>query len=90
MLAAFHLVHLAGLLLNGHVFVDDAHAALPGDGNAHAGVGDSVHGGGHQRDVQPDFLCQLYRQIDVLGQHLAFVRHQQDVVKGQPFADILS
>ena len=44
-LGALHHVHLLGLLADGHIFMDDADAALPGDGDGHAVLGDGIHGG---------------------------------------------
>ena len=51
--------------LDGHILMDDADAALPGDGDGHAVLGDGVHGGAHHRDIQLDLLGQLSVQIDV-------------------------
>ena len=47
----FYPVNLIGLLFDGHVFVDDTHAALTGNGDGHAGFGNGIHSGGHQRSV---------------------------------------
>ena len=43
-----------GLRLDGHVLVDDADAAFLRHGDGEARLGDGVHGGGHQRQVQAD------------------------------------
>ena len=67
--------------------MDHADAALAGDGNGHAVLGDGVHGGTHDRDVQLDFLCQACGQIHVGGEHIALRGNEQHIVKGQPLAD---
>ncbi len=54
-LAALDHVHLLGLCADGHILVDDADAALTGDGDGHAVLGDGIHGGAHQRDIQREF-----------------------------------
>ena len=53
-LVLLDLGHLAGLVGGAHVLVDDAHAAFLGEGDRQAGLGDRVHGGGQDRDVQRD------------------------------------
>ena len=80
-------VDLLGLHVDGHVLVDNADAALARDGDGHAVLGDGVHRGAHDRDVQTDFFCQIRGQIHVGGQDIALRRDQQHVVKGQAFAD---
>src|SRR5690606_36001395 len=45
------LAHLVGLLLDGHVLVDDADAAFLGHGNGQAGFGNGVHGRSEERRV---------------------------------------
>ena len=40
-------------------------------------------------NIQPDYGGQLRGQIHILGQHLAAVRHQQYVIKGQAFPNNL-
>ena len=43
-----------GLFLGRQVLVDDAHAAVLRHGDGHVALGDGVHGGGDQRDIQAD------------------------------------
>ena len=88
-LAALDHVHLLGLLADGHILVDDADAALTGDGDGHAVLGDGIHGGADKRDIQPDLLGQLGVQVDVGGQHVAGRGDQQHVVKGEALLDKL-
>ncbi|MPN42483.1 hypothetical protein SDC9_190040 [bioreactor metagenome] len=69
--AAFHLVHVFGLCRDGHVFMDDAHAALPGDGDGQRAFGDRIHGRAHQGDIQPDVAGEPGRDVHLAGNHHA-------------------
>ena len=82
-LRALDHVHLLGLLADGHILVDDADAPLPGDGDGHAVLGDRVHSGADEGDVQADLLGQLGVQVHVGGQDVAGRGDQQHIVKGQ-------
>ena len=88
-LAAFDLVHLRGLIGDGHALMNDAHAALARHGDGQTGIGDGIHRGAEHRHVQADAGHQLGMQIDILGQHAAAMRHKQHVVKRQPFANFV-
>ena len=78
-------VHLLGLLVDGHVLVDDADAALSGHGDGHAVLGDGIHGGADDRDVELDLVGELRGEIHVRGEHVALRRDQKHIVKGQAF-----
>ena len=56
---AFHLANLRGLLLNTHVFVDNANAALLGNGHGQLVFGNGVHGGRQQRNVDLNLARKL-------------------------------
>ena len=73
--------HFAGLLPGGEVLVDDAHAALLGDGDRQSRLRYRVHGGGDQRQIQGDVARQAGREGRVFGQDLGIRRHQQHVVE---------
>ena len=88
-LAALYLIHLRGLLGNGHIFVDYTHAALASQRDGHLGLGDGIHGGGKNGNIQLDFACQLDGQIGVLGQHLALARYQQNIVERQALSNMI-
>ena len=64
-LAALDLVHLRGLFLHGHIFVDDANAALSGHRDGHIGFCDRVHGRAHHGDVELDFIGQTGREVNL-------------------------
>lgn len=82
-LATLDHVHLLGLGADGHIFMNDADAALTGDGDGHAVLGDGIHGGAHQGDVKPDPAGELGMQIDVCGQDVALGGDEQHVVEGE-------
>ena len=88
-LTALDHVHLLSLLADGHILMDDADAALPGDGDGHAVLGDGIHGGADQRNIQMNFTGQAGVQINVGGQHITGSRDEQHVIKGQPLLDKL-
>ena len=87
-LAALDLVHLNGLFLNGHVFVDDSQTAFTGNGNGHARVGYRIHGGAKHGNIQRNARHQLGRRIHVPGQHAACSGHQQYVVKSKSRSNV--
>ena len=84
---ALDQIDLLGLHVDRHVLMDDADAALARDGDGHAVLGDGVHGGAHDGDVQSDLVRQTGGKVDVGGEHVALCGDKQHIVKGQPFAD---
>ena len=86
-LGALDLVDLAGLLLDGEVAVDDAHAALLGHGDGEARLGDGVHGGGEQRGVQGDVAGELGLGADLGGDDIAVGGNEKNVVEGKSFGN---
>ena len=84
---ALDLVHLAGLLFDGHILMNDAQSAFAGHRNRHVVVGHSVHRSAEHRDIQFDFWGKLYGEIHVSGQHAAALGHQQHIVKSQTFSN---
>ena len=75
----------ARLLRWREILVDDADAAFLGDGDGKPGLGDGVHGSGHQRDVQRDAPGQSGRQRGITGKDVGEGGNEQDVVEGQRF-----
>ena len=74
-----------GLAVDGHVLVDDADAAFLRHGDGEARLGDRVHGGGHQRKVEPDVAREARAEVDFARQDFRVGRHQKNVVEGQRF-----
>ena len=73
-----------------HIAVHESDAALPRDGDGQARVGDGVHGGGDDGNIQRDAARKERARIGVGGQHVGFAGHQQDIVESQTFGDARS
>ena len=86
-LGTLHDGHLAGLSLYGHVLVDDANAALAGNGNGHRRFRDGVHGSRHKRHVQPDVARETRAQLYRAGQYFRISGDEKDVVESQTVHD---
>ncbi len=80
---ALDSVNLLCLLFNGHVLVNNANAAFPGQRNGHTGLGDSIHAGAEQGDVDINIPGKLGFETDLAGQHRRLCRNQENVIKGQ-------
>ena len=63
-------LHLAGLLLNGHIFVDDTNATLTSNGNGHLALGNGVHGCGDNRGVERNVAREFGGQANLARQNL--------------------
>jgi len=62
-------VYLPRLMLDGHVLMDDADAALLRHSDGETGFGDRVHRGGDHREVDADFAGQPARERDFARQY---------------------
>jgi hypothetical protein len=71
------------LFLGGQVVVDEAESAVERHGDGHARLGDRVHVGRDDRDLQADAFGERGGQVGVLGQDLRMERGERDVVEGQ-------
>ena len=67
--------------------MDDADAAFLRDRDGEPRLGDGVHRGGDERDVQADGARELRLEVDLARQNLRVGGHQQDVVEGECFVD---
>jgi hypothetical protein len=76
-------VDLLGLLLEGQVAVQDAHAALAGHRDGHPGLGDGVHRAGQQRHLDGDIARDAARGVGLARDDVGLAREQQDVVEGE-------
>ena len=77
------------LVLDREVLVDDPEAALLGHGDRETRLGDGVHGGRDDRDVQADLARQARAQVDLAGMDFGVGRKQQDVVERQRQRDFV-
>ena len=66
-LGPLHDGHLVRLFLYRHVLVDDADTAFARDRNGHGRLGDGVHGGRHERDIERDVTGKACFQLYRLG-----------------------
>src|SRR5699024_2740045 len=55
--------NLVGLHVYGHVLVNDANATGLSHGNGQARLGHGVHGGGRQRNIEPDVASDASGQV---------------------------
>ncbi len=86
-LGALDLVDLAGLLLDGEIAVDDAHASLLRHGDGQARLGDGVHGCREEGRVESDLPGEPGLGADLGGDDFAVGRYEEDVVEGQGFGN---
>src|SRR5437867_188395 len=76
---------LFGLVDHGEIAVDDAETTEPAQGDRKARVGDRVHRGGEDRDIEADLVREAGLGRDLRGEDVAAGRDQEDVVEGQTF-----
>ncbi|MGX0984954.1 hypothetical protein AB7M67_006063 [Bradyrhizobium japonicum] len=88
-LVALDLPDLGGLPLGIEIAVDDAEAAGLRHGDRHAGFGDRVHGGGHDRDVERNGAGDAGADVDLARHDVRQARLQQHVVERKGFANAL-
>ena len=63
--------------------MDEPEPTVQRHGNSHACLGDGVHVGGHQRDVEVKPLSQSGVYLALLGENLCVEGSQRDVVVGE-------
>ena len=73
------------LLGDTQVAVDDAEPAEPPERDREARVGDRVHRGGEDRDIEADLVREAGLGRDLRREDVAAGRDQEDVVEGQTF-----
>jgi hypothetical protein len=76
-------VDLLRLLVHGQVAVQHADTALAGHGHRHPGLGDRVHGRGHQRHPQRDTPGQPGGDVRFVRQDRRMRGQEQNVVEGE-------
>ena len=72
--------HLARLLLDTHVLVDDTDSAFACYGNGHSRLRHRVHGSGNEGDFQFDVTRESRAQMYGTGQYFRICRNQEDVI----------
>ncbi len=82
-LRALHLVDLGHLVGDRKVAVQDTDPALSGERNRKPGLGDRVHRGGDDRDLERDRPRQPGDRRDVVREDVRLGRNEQHVIEGQ-------
>ena len=77
--------HLLDLLCDGEIPMDDPKTAQAPERDRKARVGDRVHRGGEDRDVEADRVGEAGLGRDLGREDVAAGRDQEDVVEGQTF-----
>ena len=79
-LVALDLADHLGLLLSRAVVVDDTTASEEGHEDGHVALGDSVHGGRHERELQRDALGDLGVEDDLVSRESDVSREDKEVI----------
>ncbi len=87
-LVALHLAHLVGLLGDREIAVQHPDAARLRHGDGEPALGDRVHGGRDERNVEGDLAGEPCRRVDLGRHHLGRTRFEQNIVEGEPFANL--
>jgi hypothetical protein len=80
-LTALHPVDLGRLPVDRHVLVNHADPARAGDRDRHFRLGDGVHRGRNERDVERNVPGEAALDIDALRVYRGLPRHEEDVVE---------
>ncbi|OQB89931.1 MAG: hypothetical protein BWX86_02335 [Verrucomicrobia bacterium ADurb.Bin122] len=78
-----HAGHFLHLLLRLHVVVDEAEAAVERHRNGHLRLGDGVHVGRDDGNLEADGVRELGGGVGVLGEDVREERGQRNVVEGE-------
>ena len=84
---AFHFRHRPRLALDAHVFMHNTDAAFLRHRNRQPRLGNGVHGGGNQRQIELDMAGERGFEDNVARQHCRVSGYEQDVVKSVGFFD---
>ena len=88
-LGAFDLADVLHLHFDGHILVDHADTALPGNGDGQISVGHGIHGRRHDRHLQRNLAGKAGLDIDLAGKDFGTGRNEQYVVVRQTLHDNL-
>ena len=80
--------HLAGLLRGRHVLVDDAEPSRLRHGDGEARLGDGIHRGRDERDVEDQLTGEAGAEPGLSGQDVREGGDEEHIVKGQAFLDL--
>ena len=78
-----------GLSLHRHVLMDDPDSSLPGHGDRHPGLGDRVHCGGEEGNLETYTPREQGGDRSLPRMHQGMSRDQENVVEGEALAENL-
>ena len=84
---ALDQIDLLGLMLNAHVLMDDANAALSRDRDRHAVLGDGIHSRAHYGHVEPDLIGEPCPKLNIGRQNVTLGGDKKHVIKRKPLTD---
>ena len=77
------LKDFSGLLVGGHVLVNEADAAFLSDGDGETGFRNRVHHGGNHRNVDTEITRQLRGELGIAGEDFGIGGDEKNVVEGE-------
>lgn len=77
------LQNFGGLLVGGHVLVNEADAAFLSDGDGKTGFRHRVHHGGDHRNVDTEITRQLRGELGIAGEDFGIGGDEKNVVEGE-------
>ena len=80
-------IDLLGLMLNAHVLMDNADAALSRNCDRHAVLGNGIHGRAHHGHVEPDLIGEPCSKLNIGRQNVTLGRDKKHVIKREPLTD---
>jgi len=78
---SFHSIHFFTLAVDRHVAMNNANAALAGDGDREPGFSDGVHSGRGKRDGELQLSREVGTGSDFIGQDRGFSGNEKYIVK---------
>ena len=84
-LAALYLAHLGGLGGYAHILVNHSYSSLPCKGDGHRRLGDCIHCGRHNGDIQSDVSREATREADFPRKHFRIGGNQKDIIESEAF-----
>jgi hypothetical protein len=84
---ALHLVDFGGLLLDGEIAMNNAEPALLRQRDGHVRLGDRVHGGADDGNVEADVASELRLRAGLRGNYIGARRQQKNVIESKSFGN---
>ena len=84
---SLYFLNFLSLLNRLEIAVYYTHSTLKGQCNSHAGVGYSVHSGGHDRNIHINITDKPGCDISLARSNVSISRNQQNIIKTQTFVN---